>query len=204
MNYLGIPCSVLITAVAYSLTLAASADGTTYRVTASVTANFPAGEGPVPTATGEFSFVFNDDFLGGSTRGEMGDFPVSAFSTSLNPIGSISYDTSNTEGYVFYNQGSLRQVLVGGVGPTVLDENSVGGNSDDFYISLLLSPNGKLDDIFGSSGDFAYSTTDEIEIYQADIVTGTIVIAVIPEPTTYALAFAALLMAVGRSSYRIP
>jgi hypothetical protein len=159
-----------------------------YRVDATVSATFTTG--PVPTATGSFSFRFDDVFLMGAPVGDRGDWPVSQFQTSLNPIGTTTFSPSNVEGYVFYNQGSLRQVLVGGVGPMILDENSVGGNSNDFYISLLLRPNGQLANTFGSPGSFVWSNTDEIATYPGTIVANASSLTITPvaEPTSAALA----------------
>ena len=178
----------LVAAVSAVLLVAgSSAHAAMYRATALVAATFTTG--PAASATGCFSFVFDDSFLAGAAKGEQKDWPVSQFATSLNPIGDTTFTPANVEGYVFYNQGSLRQVLVGGVGPTVLDENSVGGNSNDLYISLLLKPNGQLDDTFGSPGSFVWSDTSEIAVYQGEIVAGqsSLTITEIPEPATAVL-----------------
>ena len=181
-------CQVFIALAAALGVNSSTATAALYRVDATVSATFTTG--PVPAATGSFSFRFDDAFLIGAPVGDRGDWPVSQFQTSLNPIGTTTFSPSNVEGYVFYNQGSLRQVLVGGVGPTILDENTVGGNSNDFYISLLLRPNGQLDNTFGSPGSFVWSNTDEIATYQGTLVANasSLTITLVAEPTSAALA----------------
>jgi hypothetical protein len=163
-------------------------NATVYRVDANVVATFTTG--PAPSATGSFSFQFDDAFLMGASAGDRGDWPVSQFQTSLNPIGTTTFSPSNVEGYVFYNQGSLRQVLVGGVGPTILDENRIGGNSNDFYISLLLKPNGQLDNTFGSPGNFDWANKNPaLTIYAGtiDANSSSLTITAVAEPASAAL-----------------
>jgi MYXO-CTERM domain-containing protein len=164
----------------------ATATAAIYRVDATVAATLPGVE---PTVTASFSFQFDDAFLMGAPVGDQGDWPVSQFHTSLNPIGTTTFSPSNVEGYVFYNQGSLRQVLVGGVGPTILDENNIGGFSDDFYISVSLKPDGQLDDTFGSPGDFVWADGLGL-IYSVPILAeaSSLTITLVPEPSSGALA----------------
>jgi hypothetical protein len=189
--------SQLIVAVAALLTVTAStAHAAQFRVDATVTASFASG--PVPSATGSFSFRFDNDFVMGLQPSDKKNWPVQQFQMSLNPIGPTTFTTSNVEGYVFYNQGHLRQILVGGVGPTILDENSVGGNSHDFYISLLLQPGNQLDTFLSSPGNFTYANMNpQLTIFQGQVVrSGTsITITPVPEPATGALAATAAAVA---------
>jgi hypothetical protein len=197
-------CSVFV-ALASMLGLNHSpAKAALFRVDANVVATFTTG--PVPSATGSFSFQFDDAFLMGAPSGDRKDWPVSQFQTSLNPIGTTTFSPSNVEGYVFYNQGSLRQVLVGGVGPTILDENSVGGNSYDFYISLIVKPNGQLDNTFGRPGEFVWANKNpNLTIYSGNIdaSASSLAITLVPEPASVVLASLVCMFAIGVRRRRI-
>lgn len=163
--------------------LAAQLKADTIRVTAEVEVEFAAGEGPVSEATGSFSFLYDDSFVGNDGVGDLFDIPLLSVSNSLNPIGQTVFDTTNSKGYVFYNQGSVRQVLVGGVRGNH-NANSLENGSDDYWISLLVLPNQEIDSNFGPQTVVRYTNEGVFDIYDGTFVSGTIRFEAVPEPAS--------------------
>jgi hypothetical protein len=160
-----------------------------YRVDATVVANFTTG--PVSTATSSFSFEFDNAFVTGAPFDEQRDFPISQFQTSLNPIGTTTFSPSNVEGVVRYEQGILRRVLVGGVGPTIQDESAVNGNNNDFFVDLFLRPSFELDN---PAGVFVWANSNS-DTYSGNInlnASSLTITLLTPEPASALLLMFAL------------
>src|SRR5690348_12202940 len=122
-------CGIIV-AVAATLGIGRSpANATVYQVDAFAESFFTSG--PVPHATGSFSFQFDDSFLMGATSGAAKGWPVLQFQTSLNPIGTTTFSPSNVRGFTYYSApNNLFGVYA--TGPGTEDDTGVTYNHDDF------------------------------------------------------------------------
>ena len=150
---------------------------------------FPTGSA-VPTISGSWSVLFNDSGLSGSGSERPSVTPIS-FSLTPNLLGVTSFDSSNVGVELFFFNGSLLQIAVGGL---IQGVTGASGNIDDFIATY--SSSGRLVNL-------RYSVATEPTLPRATTLSGgfATTTASVPEPSTLAL-MAIGLGAVGFARYR--
>ena len=143
----------------------------------------------VPTISGSWSVLFDDSGLSGSGSERPSVTPIS-FSLTSNPLGVTSFNSSNVGVELFFFNGSLLQIAVGGL---IQGITGASGNIDDFIATY--SSSGRLVNL-------RYSVATEPTIPSAIISSGgfAATIASVPEPSTLALMVLGL-AAVGFARY---
>ena len=149
---------------------------------------FPTGSA-VPTISGSWSVLFDDSGLSGSGSERPSVTPIS-FSLTTNLLGVTAFDSSNVGVELFFFNGSLLQISVGGL---IQGVTGASGNIDDFIAT------------YNSSGrlvNLRYSVATEPTLPRATTLSGgfAATAASIPEPSTLAL-MAIGLTAIGFARY---
>ena len=148
---------------------------------------FPTGSA-VPTISGSWSVLFDDSGFSGS--GLSGELTPISFSLTPNPLGVTSFNISNVGVELFFFNGSLLEIFVGGL---IRGVTGASSNVDDFRANYVSS---------GRLVQLLYSVATEPTLPRATTLSGSFAAttASVPEPSTLAL-MAIGLIAVGFARY---
>lgn len=139
----------------------------------------------------EAHFEFDPAVLDAGELQEFTPLPLTSFSSSLNPIGSTTFDTTNVFAQVLNGFGNV-SIAIGGV------ENGVSGIGSEDFIFVLENPF----DLTGAGSTPTFGSAD-IVLADGDAGTagppssgiGTATFTLVPEPGSMVLAgFGALTM----------
>ena len=122
----------MVLAVAGCCLLTSPAGAAIYSVSGSWSATLNGQGFTNEPIVGSASFTFDESMIVSSTTSlDYIQGPLTSFSFSPNPIGTTTFDLSNTAFYVTFNGNELYQIIIGG---TIGTTPGVAQNTDDFYV----------------------------------------------------------------------
>ena len=141
--------------------------------------DFPGGSA-VTSLSGSFEADFDDSVVTGIGDETFNSLSIlTALSLNPNPLGSTTFDTTNTGVTLNFIDGALNFLVLGGL---ITGVGAISGSTDDFGVVWL------FDGGQGSVDEAAYSVATEsgvIQQFDGEALRGSA--NVVPEPATLAL-----------------
>lgn len=137
--------------------------------------------------SGSWSLTFDESIVVGSGLERFSGFTLDSVSLNPNPLGSTFFDLSNTTADLLYVDGGLETVTIGGA---INDPSeTMESNTDDFFATYSGVTGGVSDtDSVGWT-----ISTEPVDIYFTNDVTGSLTVSAIPIPAAAWLFGSALL-----------